>query len=770
MMNVVERNIVFLYPLSEKLKELKESLDEDESYVVYELDAINEYTQLVGVLEYSITFSSDLKKTEQYLETSKSFIKNKNTRNIILQDNPMLPHIFNKYQKSGLNEQIKEETPAKNILHKINVFFNVFDQQLKREEEQKNKASTDFSHAFHFDNQKTIDKKKNENEKLHVEKMAIIDDEPEAPKKRKGFDTSFLSNNLGSGKLGSQKRDIGFMNSMFDQLQRKNVMQFNPSTDLPNLKKVDFKSVDQELKRKSYNPLNLPDTENAKKRKKLDFNGANHQTNRKKFEDVEKDLNKKRGKFEPVERDLDKKRKQFEEQLRELDQRRAKFDQQNLPERKKRDFKEIDRDLNQRKAKFEPIQREVERKKLNLEEIEREIQKKKIDLPQLDEDDKSKPKWDELHELNRKKTKLLDELEQEQKKAATFLEQELEGLKKKKLELDDLDNEKKKNPFEEQEMELEKKKLDLNELNPENEKKKLELEEADLEKKKYDFNEADIEKEKKKSDIASEIDKNKKSTSFEEIAKEPVKRDQIDLETNKDLNQAKNNSIEQDKQQYEKELDYDAKKDLGEQTLDYSAFKKKKDTNDTEGLQELDEGQRRAIQQNLEEPELFFYDAQTYGLEFLVFFNHFLLLSDIQISKLFKFIHFAFIKEYSADISVYLNTAGVQENMLVSSMLKLHEGHIQAQTVFSEEAYIKILAQNETIWATVTLPTWEDETFELEPNSFIYPYYQDGTHLAFAIVHFKSKVKGHDQAKEVESLLMMLKGPILAALKERKSG
>ena len=63
---MIERNIVFIYPLSSTLQELKQALEEDSNFMVYELDAVGEYSQLIGVLEHSMTFSSDLKKTEQY--------------------------------------------------------------------------------------------------------------------------------------------------------------------------------------------------------------------------------------------------------------------------------------------------------------------------------------------------------------------------------------------------------------------------------------------------------------------------------------------------------------------------------------------------------------------------------------------------------------------------------------------------------------------------------------------------------------------------------
>ena len=288
-----------------------------------------------------------------------------------------------------------------------------------------------------------------------------------------------------------------------------------------------------------------------------------------------------------------------------------------------------------------------------------------------------------------------------------------------------------------------------------------------LKKKRKNFNEVEIDHEKKSGQI-DELDiEQKKHTQLEEIENENTKKSMLNIaiDTNKTLRS--NEQIQLDREEYEKNLVYDQNENLDEQILDYSKLKKSKRTGVSQEVDDdLPEDIRAKILENLEEPELKFFESKTFGLEFLVFFNHFLLQSDIQISKLCKFIHFAFIKEYHADLSLYVNTVGVQENINVSAMYKLYEGHIEAQTVFPSEEYKKLKAQNETLWGTINLPTWEDNTFQLEPNSFIYPYYQDGVHLGFAVVHFKLKLEGHEQAKEVESLLMMLKGTIFAALKE----
>ncbi len=90
----IERNVVFLYPLSDKLQQLKASVEEDNSYTVYELDSLSEYHQLIGVMEHAVTFSADLKKTELYLNECKKFVRDKKSKNILIQAKNIPPHIF----------------------------------------------------------------------------------------------------------------------------------------------------------------------------------------------------------------------------------------------------------------------------------------------------------------------------------------------------------------------------------------------------------------------------------------------------------------------------------------------------------------------------------------------------------------------------------------------------------------------------------------------------------------------------------------------------
>jgi hypothetical protein len=288
----IERNIIFLYPISSKLKELKEELEKDETNVVYELDSVNEYGQLIGVMEHSITFSSDMKKTESYLTDCKKFVKNNISKNFIIQNKIMPPHIFTKLQRIGLNEVIQEEIPLKNFYYKINTFFSTFEQAQKKEEEEKNKAVTE---QFIGGNTLLGEKNKPENyssiEKQRIEKMATMDEDLGVIKKNKkksGFDLDtmlggqFNSNFI----LKRNKSDMSFMKSPFDNMQRKKVATFDPVQRKSNLKRGSFTPVDREFNKNPHQQLGIkpPGELNKRKASGLSFDGPEMERRRAKFE------------------------------------------------------------------------------------------------------------------------------------------------------------------------------------------------------------------------------------------------------------------------------------------------------------------------------------------------------------------------------------------------------------------------------------------------------------------------------------------------------
>ncbi len=119
----MDKNVIFVYPLNAILSQLKSELEKDSSFEVLEVDMLTEYEPLVENLEYSITFSSDIKKTASFLEACKKFTKEKNHLNILISKQMPSGLVLSKMEKDGLNESLADFTQLKALMVKINHFY-----------------------------------------------------------------------------------------------------------------------------------------------------------------------------------------------------------------------------------------------------------------------------------------------------------------------------------------------------------------------------------------------------------------------------------------------------------------------------------------------------------------------------------------------------------------------------------------------------------------------------------------------------------------------
>ncbi len=103
--------------------EFKNDLEKDDSYVIYEIDAIDEYQQLIGILDFSITFSTDLKKTQSYLELCRKSLNKRQHLNIFINKQTPSGLVQSRMEKNGLNECLADYTQIKTLQFKVNVFF-----------------------------------------------------------------------------------------------------------------------------------------------------------------------------------------------------------------------------------------------------------------------------------------------------------------------------------------------------------------------------------------------------------------------------------------------------------------------------------------------------------------------------------------------------------------------------------------------------------------------------------------------------------------------
>ena len=192
------------------------------------------------------------------------------------------------------------------------------------------------------------------------------------------------------------------------------------------------------------------------------------------------------------------------------------------------------------------------------------------------------------------------------------------------------------------------------------------------------------------------------------------------------------------------------KKNRGEQTLDYRQLHKQaKEGNSHEKLEKEKERNKRLADKMAQTSAITYYYPETKDIELLVHIESFLINQKTDMLSFLKFIHFSLYKKFDALISffAYNNT---QYEILYST--------------HNEEEYSLESLEKEI--SKIDIPTWKDETYQIETNQFIYPYYDQGALLGVAIGHFPDSVFSHEDASRVEMLLMCAKSVFIQYQKD----
>jgi hypothetical protein len=125
---MMEKHIIFLYPLHPVIQELKDILEKDGGYDINEVDDANEYRQLVGVIGNSITFTSDIKKIQSTIDAQAQLLKNGISKVVIMGKIQNFPSEAHQLRVLGVQELLPENTPLKALQFKLNLFLKSFEQ------------------------------------------------------------------------------------------------------------------------------------------------------------------------------------------------------------------------------------------------------------------------------------------------------------------------------------------------------------------------------------------------------------------------------------------------------------------------------------------------------------------------------------------------------------------------------------------------------------------------------------------------------------------
>lgn len=113
--------IIFVTPLSENLKKLKDTINSDEAYSIYEVESASDYAQMAPAIGASLTISSDIKKLAKILSENKKLIKKFNCKVLLLHDQKLPLAVSQKLEKLGLNEVLYEPIIPKTLLYKVSL-------------------------------------------------------------------------------------------------------------------------------------------------------------------------------------------------------------------------------------------------------------------------------------------------------------------------------------------------------------------------------------------------------------------------------------------------------------------------------------------------------------------------------------------------------------------------------------------------------------------------------------------------------------------------
>lgn len=142
----MEKHIIFLYPLHPVLQELKDALEAEGGYDINEIDSVGEYKQLVPVIGQCVTFTSDIKKISQSIESQVTLVKDGSSKIIIMGKN-LNTQEAGQLMGLGIKEILPETTNQKALRFKLNLFlkgFEAAEAQKEKErlaEEKKNKKN-----------------------------------------------------------------------------------------------------------------------------------------------------------------------------------------------------------------------------------------------------------------------------------------------------------------------------------------------------------------------------------------------------------------------------------------------------------------------------------------------------------------------------------------------------------------------------------------------------------------------------------------------------
>ena len=623
-MTDLKKPFIFLSPLTEPLRKLKEVADEilsredltqeeidsgveveEKNFEVFEAESSAEVDQLIPTVGPSLTIVASPKRCALMLKNNIKYLKIYKSKVILLSPKEISHKVITKLTKLGLTEYMVEPINPKTLLYKVKFLLKSLPDLEKVEEEKEKKSdkivfkksedeikATDHDKAVQRVEKGVIGEelgadleKRKEDRSIDLmfeddpkkKKTSAYDlslfDEPNSKKRKSDVDLLLIDEEKVNSKNKDENQNYNKIEKYYKTGNRKKDIELN-------LEKAKKKSIDEDdlemyakddgfLKARDEIELSIIENKKLKEESTYEEEQVGQVTKLKKMDEINLDIEAKKNKIEEESDEEDIKLEKKKKKSIELDIEGKKLSP-------KSDEDDFDEDEEVRKAKKEMLELDLTlEKKRSLEdeleeateELNKKSRKKKEDIELNIE--KAKRKLDE--------EELEEEVKQKNKKE---LELDIESAKKKlkdKKAIIELDITKARKSLEDKSLELEDKSS-----SKKDKKKVIELE---LEKARKKLNEEELTEAEKALKLLEEDDI---TIDLEEASKKKKKEDielQLDAAKRKKLDdeeedESSNSKSKLKKDEIELKLESSNKKSLNEDELNDNDFMKMKKIND----------------------------------------------------------------------------------------------------------------------------------------------------------------------------------------------
>ncbi len=288
--------LIFLEPLSQTLKKLKEVLEENsesEGIEIFDVESVEEASQLIPTIGQAVILTASPKTCAVTLQTNRKYIKKLQTKTLLLTPKAIPRKTLDKFMKVGLTECIVEPVNPKTLLYKVRL-------QLRSITAEKPEDDGEMQKKFGEDSaNEAIDTQA----KVRAEKGVILDDESEdsTPRQRKEMAEETLEDYSKPKKKRAAEESI---DGFYRGKQKRAEEDFDDEEEPQKKKGYQEEAIEGHYKGK-LDKTELEIEEEALKREKLeipemeeDLEAIKRQVNL----EVEEDYNKKkRSQIEEIE-------------------------------------------------------------------------------------------------------------------------------------------------------------------------------------------------------------------------------------------------------------------------------------------------------------------------------------------------------------------------------------------------------------------------------------------------------------------------------------